>query len=279
MAALATVVAMIVVLSVLLFVAVVAAVVFAVNGRRSVSALRRERQQQERLGAQLADTTSSSQRAAERAEAAESRVRSAEQRAVVAERRAGEAEHRAEAAERRAESSERRVADERARADRLERAVAEVRAAAEEQRAAGPSVWPLERLRAEREWMEVVGPGVALPEPWDATVGAVAAGELAVIREVMGTPGALRRSGPGAVADPLRAAAVVRASVEILRGAARAGAQMDVTVAAAHMVVALEPGTPVPSELVAATEAAAEAGLTVQTGVDAAGRPEVRLDF
>ena len=103
------------------------------------------------------------------------------------------------------------LAEERGRANRADRRVeqAEGRSAAAETRAAGaeaelaalmsarsPEVLAeVERVRLEREWIEVAGPGAALPVAWDGSVSAALAIELEIIREVTGTPSRLETDG------------------------------------------------------------------------------------
>lgn len=254
---------MIAVLSALLVVAVISAVALAGYGARRSAAAGREKARADRLEAQLAETLESERRAGSRTDAAESRLRALEQRAVVAERRAGEADQRADAAERRRAGVEQRVAE-------LEADLAARRAA--------PPIWPLEEVRVRREWTEVVGPGIDLPHPWGAGLAAVVAAELAVIREVMGTPGDLIQRGAGRVADPLRAAAAVRACVEALRAVARAGTPMDVTVSDEAVTVVLADATDLPAELASVAGAAAACGVVVSTDPSPPGSaPVVRV--
>jgi hypothetical protein len=210
-------------------VAVVLAVVLIVVARRAVVAGRRAAARQEEVQGRLTaaagelDRVEQGQRAAEvRATAAEGRVRGAEQRTSDAERRAGDAEKRVAEAMRRADDAERR-------ADEIERA------------GAGPSapqaVWELERLRIEREWLDVVGPGIDLPQEWDGTIAAVVATELAVIRETIGTPSELTLRSPTAPPNPAVAAVTARISVEMLRTLARSGEEMDVVLTSETLTV------------------------------------------
>ena len=76
----------------------------------------------------------------------------------------------------------------------------------------------------------MVGPGVPLPVEWDETLGAVLATEMAIVREVIGTPGRVDSSGSLALSDLPFAAATVRLGVELVRAMARAGEEMVVTV-------------------------------------------------
>lgn len=188
------------------------------------------------------------------AEAAELQMRAADVRAQAAEGRLRAAEQRAAEAERKAGEAERRVGEAMRRADEAERAGAESDAAR--------AVWDLERLRVEREWLDVVGPGVPLPVPWDGTVGAVVATELSVIREVIGTPSELSVQSPPRPPSPGQAAVVARVSVELLRTLARSGEEMQVTVDGREMMV-MQPHHPAdrPPDLAALTGVAQAAGL------------------
>lgn len=253
---------MTVVLAALLAAALAAAVVAgwaALRGRRAV--IRAEAASTE-LAARVTDglraleVAEQHQRAAEaRAQGAESRLRAAEQKAGEAERKAGEAERRVGEAMRRA---------------------AEAEKAGEESEAAR-AVWELERLRLEREWLDVVGPGVPLPAAWDGTVAAVVATELAVIREVIGTPSELSVHSPPRPPSPARAAVVARVSVELLRALARSGEEMEVTVdgRAVSVFQPLQPGDR-PPDLAALTGVARSAGLELTFELEE-GRSVARL--
>lgn len=208
--------------------------------------------------AAIVDHLEQDKRGAEvRASAAEGRSRAAEQRTGEAERRAGEAEARVAAAL--------RQADEAAR-----RADASVEAGA---------VWELERLRAEREWLDVVGPGVPLPVPWDGSVGALVATELSVIREVVGTPSEVIWRGAGRPSSPAVAAAAARLGVELVRTMARCGEEMVVEIGDEFVSVV----QPVPlhepaPDLTVLGEVADRAGLSLSAET-ADERCTVRLSF
>jgi hypothetical protein len=188
-------------------------------------------------------------------EDSEQRRRAAEVRAGAAEGRLRVAEQRAGDAEKRAGDAEKRVAEAMRRADEAARAAAE----SDETKV----VWEMERLRVEREWLDVVGPGVDLPVPWDGSMAAVVAIELSVIREVMGTPSELSVHGPASV-PPAVAGAVARTAVEMLRALARSGEEMTVEVGAGALTVTqpVAPGDQPPSLASLATVASA-AGLAV----------------
>ena len=105
------------------------------------------------------------------------------------------------------------LAEERRRVNKADRRVeeAEQSSAAAETRAAGaeaelaalksagsaPGLAEVERVRLEREWTEVAGPGAALPVVWDGSVAAALTIELEIIREVTGTPSRLEPDAVG----------------------------------------------------------------------------------
>lgn len=255
---------MTVALVVVVIVAALIAVALVVTARRGVragqDAQARIDQLNERLGeaVDLLEESDKQRRAAEtRSTAAEGRIRAAEQKAHDAERRSGEAEKRVGEAIRRADEA--------------------VRAAADSDPAR--TVWELERLRVDREWLDVVGPGVELPVPWDGTIGAVVATELSVIREVMGTPSELSLVDSARLADPAMAAVTARVSVEMLRRLARSGDQMDVAVTAESVTV-VQPVHPAeqPTDLSGLAEVASQAGLSLAYEL-ADGRLQVRLSI
>ncbi len=258
-----------VVLAALLAAAVVAAVVFGGAWRRGRGETRRAGEQVSQLTQRLAESgelveqVEQQKRAAEvRATASEGRLRTAEQKAGDAERRAGEAERRVGEAMRRADEAERRAGE-------AERAGADFESAG--------AVWELERLRVQREWLDVVGPGVALPVPWDGTVAAVVATELSVIREIIGTPSELAvREAPRA-SSPARAAVTARVSVELLRTLARSGEEMDVVLTGDALTVGqpISPGESAP-DLADLARVAKDAGLEL-TVEAAGGRSQARL--
>lgn len=98
-------------------------------------------------------------------------------------RRAGEADRRVEEAAQRTTAAE-------ARAGEAESELAVFRSAG------SPLVLAeVERVRLEREWNEVAGPGAALPVAWDGSVAAALMIELEIIREVTGTPSRFESDG------------------------------------------------------------------------------------
>jgi hypothetical protein len=251
------------VLGIALAVVVVIALALVVANRRA--GLRAERAEDNadqltvRLGEslELIEEIQSQSRAAEvRASAAESRIRAAEQKATDAERRAGDAE--------------KRVAEANRRAGEAIAAGAEARSAA--------ALWQLERLRAAREWADVVGPGIDLPMAWDDGMAALIAAELAVIRETMGTPSELELIDRSPMkAD--RAAVVGRAGIEVLRRLARSGDVMNVVLDRQELrvtqPVAADESRPDLSDL---REACAAGGLQLTT-TEADDHWEIALAF
>jgi hypothetical protein len=192
-----------------------------------------------------------------RAGAAESRAKAAEQKSVEAERRAGEAQ--------------KGVADAMRRADEAARTAAASPGAR--------AVWELERVRAEREWLDVVGPGIPLPVPWDGSVGAVVATELAVIREVVGTTSEVTHRGEARPTSPAVAAAVARLGVELVRALARSGEEMSVEIGDGSVtVVQLVPIGEPPPDISVLSGVAERAGLSLSVETDE-DRSTVRLSF
>jgi hypothetical protein len=255
---------MTVALAVALAVVLVTAAALAWAARRSGLAARRAEERAEQVTGRLGEASGrlaqvqQQQRATEvRATAAEGRLRAAETKAGEAERRAGEAE--------------KRVAEAMRRADEAERL--------------GPSdevagaMWDLERSRMEREWLDVVGPGVPLPVPWDGSVDAVVAAELSVIREVIGTPSRLRLEEGNSFVSPAIAAAAARVSIEMLRTLARSGEEMEVVVGldALTVVQPVSPGEE-PPDLSGLAAVARGAGFDL-TFAWSEGRSEARLGF
>jgi hypothetical protein len=191
--------------------------------------------------------------------------------AVAAERsRADQLEAELKSArEARSEVEDRLHRDDLALDAAVERAdVSELRAAAAEGRlAAADTLWELERLRLEREWREVTGVPVPLPQPWDGSIRAAIAVELEIIREVIGIPtrlepgdadGAREAPAPGVAApvrdavgqDPVAALGVARLSAEVLRSLARVGEELVVVVepgGSVTMAVATEGTGPEPN--------------------------------
>jgi hypothetical protein len=146
--------------------------------------------------------------------------------------------------------------------------VSELRATTAEGRlAAADTLWELERLRLEREWREVTGTPVPLPQPWDGSIRAAIAVELEIIREVIGIPTRLEPGDPAAASeapgpvaaapdpeavgqDPVATLGVARLSAEVLRSLARVGEELVVVVepeGSVTMAVATEGTGPEPN--------------------------------
>ena len=206
-----------------LAVALAALAALAVNARRNSAALHRRRRASDKAAEELARTRSEADEARRSADEATQERDQARADAAAARAAAADAEKRLAEAERRAESFQAEIL-------RAEAAAADRRVSASITPGAGAVLWQLERLRCEREWSEVVGPGVPLPVEWDETLAAVLATEMAIVREVIGTPGRVESSGSLALSDLPHAAATVRLGVELLRAMARAGEEMVVTV-------------------------------------------------
>jgi hypothetical protein len=208
----------------------------------------------------LSEAVATAGSSAEQALRSEREALEAGKRADMASARASEAEARAEDSDRRRDAAEKRAAA-------LERA-----------HEAGPGpdpttspMWELERVRAEREWADVVGPGVSLPVEWEPSVGAVVGIELEIIKEVVGTPAVFHREGVerGGSAGPSPIAA--RLSAELVRKMARAGEEMTVTAGPSEMTISQQAGGAGPPDLApliaAAAQAGGELGVSSQGGV------------
>ncbi len=206
-----------------LAVAVIALIALGLSSRRNSAALHRRRRAAEKTGEELARARREADEARQAADDAREELDRARTEAATARSFAEDAEKRLAEAERRAESFQAEIL-------RAEAAAADRRVSASVTPGAGAVLWQLERLRCEREWSEVVGPGVPLPVEWDETLGAVLATEMAIVREVIGTPGRVDSSGSLALSDLPFAAATVRLGVELVRAMARAGEEMVVTV-------------------------------------------------
>lgn len=213
-------------MSAVLAIALAVVVVIAVG---LLAAHRRARHQVGRGEEKVAELTARLEESVDLLEEVHSQARAAEVRASAAKSRLEVAEQKATDAERRAGDAERRVAEANRRAGEAIAAGAEARSAA--------ALWQLERLRAEREWADVVGPGVDLPVAWDGGVAPLVAAELAVIRETMGTPSELELVGDGTPIKADRAAVVGRAGIEVLRLLARSGDEMNVVLGSRELRV------------------------------------------
>jgi hypothetical protein len=247
---------MIIALAAALGVAVAVVLLLVAAVRRRARDLVRLRSETKQLSGNLAELSG-------RVEQADQERRAADVRATAAGVRIRSAELAAGDAERRAGDAERRLAEARRRLEALGSGT-EV------------AVWELERLRMEREWLDVVGPGVEFPVPWNATTGAVVATELAVIREVMGAPSELTLENVGATSRP-PASVGLRVAIEMLRRLARSGEEMAVVVAGSSVTVvqAVSAGDE-PPDLSGLAAVAAKGGLELSVSVTD-GRSEARL--
>lgn len=206
-----------------LAVAVIAVLALIAALRRRASAARRAQAEVDKAAAELAGVRRELEEAAAGLAAARTEAADARAESSAAHAAAEQAGQLTADAERRAQALQAEIL-------RAEAAAAERRAAAAVTPGVGAALWQLERLRCEREWSEIVGPGEGLPVEWDETLGAVLATEMAIIREVIGTPGQVERPADPALSDLPCAAATVRLGVELLRTLARSGEEMAVTV-------------------------------------------------
>lgn len=83
-----------------------------------------------------------------------------------------------------------------------------------------------ERMRLQREWAELAGPGAALPVAWDASLASAVGSELEIIREVVGTPSTVETDGTSSAGGGFRLAL----AAEFLRAAALDSDEMQVAV-------------------------------------------------
>lgn len=213
-----------------LAVAVIALIVLGFNSRRNSAALHHRRRAAEKTSDELARALREAEQAREEADQAREAAEATREELDRARAEAATVRSFADDAERRLAEAERRAESFQAEILRAEAAAADRRVEASAAPGAGAVLWQLERLRCEREWSEVVGPGVPLPVEWDETLGAVLATEMAIVREVIGTPGRVEASRSLALSDLPFAAATVRLGVELVRAMARAGEEMVVTV-------------------------------------------------
>lgn len=122
----------------------------------------------------------------------------------------------------------------------------------------------LERVRVEREWYEVAGPGIELPFPWDGSLAVGVATELAIIREVTGTPSELSTASTRPLYDPTG----LRVACEFLRCLARYGDEMSVEVTDQGIVVSQsEDQLPNLAEL---RKIAEQSGMAISAALDGA---------
>lgn len=243
---------------------IVAAVVAGVAVVALVGALLAWRSAAKRLAgvrAGVAAAEEALERAVDSAETLSNDLAEERRRANQADRRVEDAEQRSAAAETRAAAAESELAA--LRSARSPAGLAEV-----------------ERVRLEREWTEVAGPGAALPVSWDGSVSAALAIELEIIREVTGTPSRLEpdpieRYGTGPVAPGDAAAAgegswiLVGLGCELLRLVARHADELVVRLEGrpqAPGIMAEALGATALGDLSSIEAAAKGAGLTLSVG-------------
>ncbi len=228
-------------LSVVLAVAAVAAAVFGWTARRALVAGRRDQARIVRQSNRLRDADELVAKAEERASRAEERAQEADERASRAEERALQVEDRAATSG----SNRRNISVDVALA--------------------------LERVRVEREWHEVAGPGVELPFLWDGSLGVGVATELAIIREVTGTPSELSTASTRPLYDPT----ALRVACEFLRCLARSGDEMSVEVTDQGIVVSQsQDQLPRLAEL---RKIAEQSGMAVSAALDGANKVSTQL--
>jgi hypothetical protein len=238
-----------------------AAVLVLLLVRRGLKArLASESERADAAESRLSDAVATATTSAEQAAGSEREALEAAKRADVASAKASDAEARAEDSDRRREAAEKRVVA-------LER-VADAGPAPD--RTASP-LWELERVRAEREWADVVGPGVGLPVEWEPTVGAVVGIELEIIKEVVGTPAVFHREVPEKERNVRPSPIAARLSAELVRKMARAGEEMTVTAGTSEITISQQAGGGTPPDLgpliAAAGQAGGELGVSSQDGV------------
>jgi hypothetical protein len=131
--------------------------------------------------------------------------------------------------------------------------------------AANRSLLALEHVRLEREWSDVVGPGVPPPVPWDGSLHAAIGTELAIIRETMGAPGQVGGEPAVAAPDPAHAVLAMRLATELLRLLARDGGEMRVSVGPGQVTVEQDApaGPPAGLDELSAVASGAGASLSV----------------
>jgi hypothetical protein len=208
------------------------------------------------LDASRAEATESRAEAADSAE----RARQSDELATHTARSRDDALRGAAAADERAAIAEQRAVSAEQRASAQEQAGSSARGEATD-----GGLWTLEKVRAEREWTDVVGAGIGLPVGWQPRVATVVAIELEIIREVIGTPATLHDGAGGGEVSPV----VARLAIEVVRRVARVGEEMDVVVEADKMTISYEGTGSAPPDLSELAQAADEAGGAL--GVSQAG--------
>lgn len=245
-----------------LAVAVVAVVVLLVSAQRRHRDLGEQRRRAEDLAADLGAARTASSESSLRAENAEKAAAEAIAATATAVESAAGAERRAHEAEEQAHLYEQAL---------------EARREDESINSLNGPMWELERVRVEREWADLAGPGALLPVDWQPTVGVVVAIELEMIKEVIGTPASLEIESSDGYTSGSASALAARLSAELVRKLARSGEEMTVAVSATELTVAHPDGDD-PPDLGRLVDAAAWAGGELRQAV-AEGTFVVRLRY
>jgi hypothetical protein len=242
-----------------LAVAVVAVLVLLVSAQRRHRDLGRQRQRADALDADLGEARAAATESSRLAEDAEKAAAEAIAKAGAALESAAGAERRADEAKEQAGVYEQAL-QARGEGESLDR-----------------PMWELERVRVEREWADLAGPGALLPVEWQPTVGAVVAIELEMIKEVIGTPASLEIDSSDGATSGSASALTARLSAELVRKLARSGEEMAVAIGASELTVAHPDGGD-PPDLQRLVDAAAWAGGELRQTV-AEGNFVVRLRY
>lgn len=219
--------------------------------QRSAAALRRERARSARQANRLRDAEEQALKAAQDLARLQELVEVAEDRSSKAEELLAKVQGELRAARELVQPHAGRIPD---------------RSVGAQGRASTPTapavMLALEYVRLGREWLEVAGPGVDLPVPWDGSLASGVAIELAVIREVIGTPSEMSVTASGPLCDPV----ALRVACELLRALARSGDEMSVALSDdALSVVQYQDHIPDVTQL---QEAAEESGMALFAGLD-----------
>lgn len=242
---------MTVALIVVIAVALVAVSVLGWLAQRSSASLRRERARSLRQANRLRDAEERAAKAAEDLERCQQRAEIAEDKCSKAEELVAKVEGELYAARALTQSAPGNAPG----------GVLSLQGAAPSP--AGPNVLlQLERVRLDREWLEVAGPGVDLPVPWDESLASGVAIELAVIREVIGTPSEMSITARSPRRDPV----ALRVACELLRALARSGDEMRIVLSDdALTVVQYQDHIP---EVTRLQEVAEDYGMALFAGLD-----------
>ena len=218
-----------------LAVAVVAVVGLLVLAQHLNRDLGEQRRRADELAADLSEARTASSESSRRAEKAENEAAEAIGKVDEALGSVADAERRANDAEQQARRYEQAL-DARRGDDFLSR-----------------PMWELERVRVEREWADLAGPGALLPVEWQPTVGAVVAIELEMIKEVIGTPAnlevdsaSLEVDSSGNAPSGSASALAARLGAELVRKLARSGEEMTVAIGASELTVTQPEGSAPP---------------------------------